>query len=350
MASGNNIEPEIGREYRYGYVGGRVYDPDYYEQNGVFLLKLKTPPTPEGNTEDVYVFSQKLPGFGARPQMYLLTYVFKKDIKADRGVGVADPGFDDLLTAVKSRSFPHPTLNFTRLYPTVYIDVNQIAELLRLERARSKIGNFMTQAIYHPPIQKTNATGTETTVFTGGPMFKRGMAAFTANKKRKSRKQRGGLGQPLSYTDPTYREPSADAGFNRQGIEPPYIVRPALAAIPMRGGAEQMLSPMAFKDAYHSAPLAPTGQPLADIKFPATLRQGLNFGRLSGGGKRNTRRNTRRGGFYPSIMGGVVANAPLLAPLAARQGIHLFEEYKRTTRKRKSTRKSHRRRNSGRRA
>ena len=132
MASGNSIEPEIGREYRFGYVGGRVYDPDYYEQNGIFLLKLKTPPTPEGNTDDIYVFSQKLPGFGARPQMYLLTYVFKKDIKADRGVGVADPGIEDLLTAIKSRSFPHPALNFSRLYPTAYIDVNQIAEILRL--------------------------------------------------------------------------------------------------------------------------------------------------------------------------------------------------------------------------
>ena len=176
------------------------------------------------------------------------------------------------------------------------------------------------------------------------------MASRARRNKRKSRKQRGGLGQPLSYTDPSYKEPSADAGFNRQGIEQPYLIRPALNAIPMRGGAEQILSPMAFKDAYHSDPMAPTGQPLTDLKLPATLRQGLNFGPLSGGSRKNTRRNTRRGGFYPSIMGGVVANAPLLAPLAARQGIHLLEEYRRTTRKRRSTRKSHRRRNSGRRA
>jgi hypothetical protein len=170
----------------------------------------------------------------------------------------------------------------------------------------------------------------------------------------KTRKQRGGegLGQPLKYTDATYEEPSAPAGFNRLGIEPPYLIRPAQAAIPMRGGAEQILSPMLFKDAYHSAPLAPTGQPLTDLKLPATLRQGLNFGPLSGGRRRrqNTRRNYRRGGFYPSIMGGVVANAPLLAPLAARQGILLFEKYKTNSRKRRSTRKSTRRRNSGRRA
>jgi len=167
--------------------------------------------------------------------------------------------------------------------------------------------------------------------------------------KRKSRKQYGGLGQPLSYTDASHQEPSADAGFNRQGIEAPYLVRPGLNVIPMRGGAEQILSPMSFKDAYHSDPMAPTGQPLTDIKFPATLRQGLTFGRMAGGRRRNTRRrntrrNTRRGGFFPSIMGGVVSNAPLLAPLAARQGMLLFEKYRR------STRKSNRRRNSGRRA
>ncbi len=169
-------------------------------------------------------------------------------------------------------------------------------------------------------------------------------------RKTRNRKQRGGLGQPLNYTDPSYQPPSANAGFNRLGVEPPYLIRPALNAIPMRGGAEQILSPMAFKDAYHSDPMAPTGQPLTDLKFPATLRQGLNFGRLSGGGRRNTRRNTRRGGFYPSIMGGVVANAPLLAPLAARQGIRLFEQYRTSTRRRRSTRKSNRRRHSGRRA
>lgn len=188
-------------------------------------------------------------------------------------------------------------------------------------------------------------------------MFKRAMAFLrSGNKKRKSRKQRGGLGQPLSYTDPSYQEPAAADGFNRQGIEAPYLIRPALNTIPMRGGAEQALNPMAFRDAYHSNPMAPTGQPLTDLKFPATLRQGLNIGPLSGGRRRgtNTRKNNRRGGFFPSVMGGVVSNAPLLAPLAARQGMLLMESYRKTSpnkrRTQRKSRKSSRRRNSGRRA
>jgi len=171
----------------------------------------------------------------------------------------------------------------------------------------------------------------------------------------KTRRQRGGdgMGQPLKYTDATHQEPSADAGFNRQGVEAPFLIRPRLDAIPMAGG-NQILSPMSFRAAYHSDPMAPTGQPLTGLTLPATLRQGLNLGRMNGGrrSRRNTRRNTRKGGFFPSVMGGVVANAPLLAPLAARQGMRLMEEYRAATRRgnRKATRKSHRRRNSGRRA
>jgi hypothetical protein len=165
---------------------------------------------------------------------------------------------------------------------------------------------------------------------------------------RKTRKQRGGeaLGQPLKYMNASYAEPSASAGSNLQGIVPLTTIREALNAKPMVGG--QLLSPMSFQDAYHGPPLAPTGQPLTDLTMPPTLRQGLNLGKMAGGGKR------KRGGFYPSIMGGVISNAPLLAPLAARQGLELFSQYKTATRRnhnrsRKQTRKTARRRNSGRR-
>lgn len=172
----------------------------------------------------------------------------------------------------------------------------------------------------------------------------------TRKQQRKHRKQRGGegLGQPLKYMDASYKEPSASAGWNLQGIIAPDIIRPALNVKPMVGG--QILSPMAFQDAYHSPPLAPTGQPLTDLVMPPTLRQGLNIGKMAGGYRRKRK---SRGGFYPSIMGGVVSNAPLLAPLAARQGVRLFEEYKTSTRRARrthKTRKTSRRRNSGRRS
>ena len=101
----------------------------------------------------------------------------------------------------------------------------------------------------------------------------------------KNRKQRGGqvsAGAPLSYFDPKYQEPSAPAGFNVGNPLPGYnlIVRPALP---------------------------------------------------------------QSGGFYPSVMGGVIQNAGLLLPVAARQGMNLFSKYKKggkTRRGRKQTRKA----------
>ena len=103
----------------------------------------------------------------------------------------------------------------------------------------------------------------------------------------KNRKQRGGqvsAGAPLSYFDPKYQEPSAPAGFNVGNPLPGYnlIVRPALP---------------------------------------------------------------QSGGFYPSVMGGVIQNAGLLLPVAARQGMNLFSKYKkggktRKARKVRNTRKA----------
>ena len=116
---------------------------------------------------------------------------------------------------------------------------------------------------------------------------------MVANKTRKNRKQRGGM--PLSYITPGYREPSAPAGIDK-----------------------------------------------AQIHTGLILRQGLPV--TQGGGRR---RRTARGGFYPTIMGGVVQNAPLLAPVALRQGLNLFAKYRKS---RGSARKTRRRRSSGRRA
>lgn len=156
------------------------------------------------------------------------------------------------------------------------------------------------------------------------------------------------MGQPLKYTVADYHEPTANAGRNVQGIVAPITIRPGLEATSMAGGADT-LSPMPFEQAYHSKPHAPTGQELT-FKLPATLNQGLSTGQT--GGKRSNRRGSRRqnrkscGGFYPSIMGGVIQNAPLLIPVAARQSLRLLEEYKLLARKsRRNHNKKHSRKN-----
>jgi len=100
---------------------------------------------------------------------------------------------------------------------------------------------------------------------------------------RKTRRQSGG--QPLSYVNPIYQNPSAPAGQNVGNPLSSQIVRPAL--------------------------------------------------------------QQQQGGFYPSIMGGVVQNARLLIPIAARQGMSLFAKYKKgrkTRRPRRKTRKTRRNR------
>ena len=97
---------------------------------------------------------------------------------------------------------------------------------------------------------------------------------------RKTRRQSGGqvsAGAPLSYFDPKYQEPSAPAGQNVGNPLSAQIVRPALP---------------------------------------------------------------QKGGFYPSIMGGVVQNARLLIPVAARQGMSLFAKYKKGRKTRRRQRKS----------
>jgi hypothetical protein len=100
----------------------------------------------------------------------------------------------------------------------------------------------------------------------------------------KTRRQSGG--QPLSYFNPMYQNPSAPAGQNVGNPISTQIVRPALP-------------------------------------------------------------EKQQGGFYPSIMGGVVQNAGLLIPVAARQGMSLFAKYKKgrkTRRPRRKTRKTRRNR------
>jgi hypothetical protein len=46
------------------------------------------------------------------------------------------------------------------------------------------------------------------------------------------------------------------------------------------------------------------------------------------GGRRSRRNRIKKGGFYPSIMGGVVKSGSMLIPLALRQGSKLLEKKK----------------------
>ena len=115
--------------------------------------------------------------------------------------------------------------------------------------------------------------------------------------------------QPLSYTSAGYREPSGGEGVNVGEIHTGLILRQALPAT--RGG----------------------------VRTRKTYRQ------RKGCKTRKTRRHKSRGGFHPSIMGGVVQNAPLLAPIALRQAMNLFAKYRKG---RARTRKTRNRRNSGR--
>lgn len=89
---------------------------------------------------------------------------------------------------------------------------------------------------------------------------------------------------------------------------------------------------------YNSPELAP-GRPFSLI------------GGKGGKGKRKSRSKTRKapmykklkkGGFYPSLMGGVLSNGPLLVPAALGQGMRLLRNNNKrmATRKRKQTRRT----------
>jgi len=107
-----------------------------------------------------------------------------------------------------------------------------------------------------------------------------------------SRKQRGAgtTAAPLSYLDPSYKEPSASAGSNVLNAEVG-LVRPSLNAT---GGGYRYKRRRTYK-----------------------------------------KRSTRRGGFYPSVMGGFVGNASRLIPAVAVTGYRMLKNYKKTRKNRK---------------
>jgi len=102
-------------------------------------------------------------------------------------------------------------------------------------------------------------------------------------------KQMGGAGLPLSYVNPSYREPTVSTGVaqvNRLGSEA-LLARPVLNAT---GG-----------------------------KRSRTHSKNKR--------KMHTRRN-RKGGFYPSVMGSLINNGAKLIPAASVQAYRMVRNYK----------------------
>ena len=111
-----------------------------------------------------------------------------------------------------------------------------------------------------------------------------------ANKHVGGAKQVGGANAaPLSYVDPTYKEPSVPAGSN------------VLASV------------------------------------PGLARPVIN---ATGG----SRKRKTRGGFYPSVMGGFVNNASRLIPAAGVTAYRMYKKGGKATRKVRGTRKANTRR------
>jgi hypothetical protein len=88
-----------------------------------------------------------------------------------------------------------------------------------------------------------------------------------------------------------------------------------------RGGQVSAGAPLQYFDPKYQQPSAPAGQNVGNPTSPLVVRPGLL---------------QQSGGFYPSIMGGVIQNAGLLVPVAARQGMTLFSKYKNSKKTRRS--------------
>ena len=111
-------------------------------------------------------------------------------------------------------------------------------------------------------------------------------------------KQFGGA-MPLSYVNPGYQSPSAPAGSDRL-ISEPLLARPSL-------------------------------------NHTGGRRCHTGGRRCHTGGKRKHRctRKSRRGGFYPSAMGGLINNGARLLPAAGVQAYRMVRNYKKSRKNRK---------------
>jgi hypothetical protein len=88
-----------------------------------------------------------------------------------------------------------------------------------------------------------------------------------------------------------------------------------------KGGA----MPLSYLNTKYVEPSAPSGSDRL-ISEPLLARPSLNHT----GGKRNKKRTrkSRRGGFYPSAMGGLIKNGAKLLPAAGVQAYRMVRNYK----------------------
>lgn len=95
-----------------------------------------------------------------------------------------------------------------------------------------------------------------------------------------------------------------------------------------RGGA----MPLSYLNQGYQGPSAPAGSDRL-ISEPLLARPSLNHT----GGKRNKKhtRKSRRGGFYPSAMGGLINNGAKLLPAAGVQAYRMVRNYKSSRKNRK---------------
>jgi hypothetical protein len=101
-----------------------------------------------------------------------------------------------------------------------------------------------------------------------------------------------------------------------------------------RGGAQG--APLSYLNAKYMEPSAPAGSDRL-ISEPLLARPSLNHtgGRRCHTGGRRSRKNratrkSRKGGFYPSAMGGLINNGARLLPAAGVQAYRMVRNYKKT--------------------
>lgn len=151
------------------------------------------------------------------------------------------------------------------------------------------------------------------------------------NTRKQKRKQKGG--QPLSYTNPQYAEPSASSGtpiLTSAGL----VARPEIA---QRGGSQRFYTDIGQWVPWteRGAPLViqqTGGQPLSYTNpeyREASALPGVPL--LESNGRIARPEIPMKGGFSPSIMSNLVGNAAYLTPLAMSAAYRLWSN--RQTRK-----------------